>query len=155
MLSSFDLETSSRYYVGCNRLRPELTAWQCGVHGTPANYRCGCRFHNWARSRRNSDLADCLASDCFWNLGSCSQWFRRHSPAAGLYKRSSNPSFMQSSRSITRCHLAMRRRNLPKWVSVMGIGLIFTTHQPLPHHHRRALRPVGSNRQYSATPIPA
>ena len=151
VFSSFDLETSSRYYVGCNRLRPEPTAWQCGAQGTPVNHRCGCRPHNWARSRRNSDSADCLAADCFWNLASPSQWLRRHSPAVGSYKRSSNPSFMQSSRSTT----PLSPHNAPEESSKMGIGLIFITHQPLPHHHRRAPRPVGSNRQYSATPIPA
>lgn len=151
VFSSFDLETSARYYMGCNRLRPEPTAWQCGTHGTPVYHRCGCRSHSWARSSRNSDSADCRVADCFWNLASRSQWFRRDSPAAGSYKRSSSPSFTQRSGSTTQ----LSPHNAPEESSKTGIGLIFITHQPLPHHRRRAPRSVGSNRQYSATPIPA
>ena len=48
-----------------------------------------------------------------------------------------NPSFTQSSRSTT----SLSPHNAPEESSKIGIGLIFITHQSLPHHHRRGPRP--------------
>ena len=133
MFSSFSLETSAHYKMGCNRLRPEPAVWQLGAHGTPVNHRCDCRSRSWACSRWNSASADCRAADCFWTLASRSQWFRRHSPVAGSYNHSSSPSFTRKSRPTA----SLCPHNAPEESSNTSIGLIFTTHQPLPHHRRR------------------